>query len=238
MDRGGLCASDNRTRSGSTSGCTESPGSDAWPNMQLILAALIYGVSAWLVWLNYLNDFHPALSYAIFEMLVGGSIAFTTMRGLFCYLSAAVLAAVVLVSMNPGVMIESLSYLSSMVVVAMLVFLVHYWRSYVQNQFEETAARSVARLKKEAETHRLLVDTAMIATGETELNTGGFLQLRFGTRATANERTGPGLRFQMRYRLHSRSLFYGPFAPERNRFAKSMSMAAGPRVIRFVMDKS
>lgn len=107
-------------------------------NLRLMMVGLTYAITAWLILLNYLNNFTPPLAYAIFELLVGGSIAFISLRYLSIYLSLTCIAVAYLLQQVTVVDLHNEVYLSSLAVVALLVLLVNYWRSNLMQEAQET----------------------------------------------------------------------------------------------------
>lgn len=108
-------------------------------NFQVLMIWLTYAITTWLIYLNHLNNFTPPIAYAIFELLIGGSIAFVSLRSLSVYLTATCITVALLVQniTNPQLHVEM--YLSSLVVVAILVLLVNYWRSQLLEEAQESS---------------------------------------------------------------------------------------------------
>lgn len=108
-------------------------------NFQIVMLWLTYAVTAWLIYLNHLNNFTPPIAYAVFELLIGGSIAFVSLRSLSVYLAATCITVALLVQnlVNPDLHIEM--YISSLAVVAILVLLVNYWRSQLLQDAQESS---------------------------------------------------------------------------------------------------
>lgn len=108
-------------------------------NFQILMLWLTYAVTAWLIYLNHLNNFTPPLAYAVFELLIGGSIAFVSLRSLSVYLAATCISVALLVQniVNPELHTEM--YISSLAVVAILVLLVNYWRSQLLKDAQESS---------------------------------------------------------------------------------------------------
>ncbi len=108
-------------------------------NFQILMLGLTYAVTAWLIYLNHLNNFTPPLAYAVFELLIGGSIAFVSLRSLSVYLAATCITTALLLQniTNPELHVEM--YISSLAVVAILVLLVNYWRSKLLEDAQESS---------------------------------------------------------------------------------------------------
>lgn len=108
-------------------------------NFRLILVGLTYAITGWLILLNYLNQFTPALAYAIFELLIGGSIAFISLRSLSVYLASTCIAVTLLLQGVTTTDLHQEMYVSSLAVVALLVLLVNYWRSHLLQEAQESS---------------------------------------------------------------------------------------------------
>ena len=108
-------------------------------NFQPIMVGLTYAITTWLIYLNHLNLFTPPLAYAIFELLIGGSIAFISLRSLSIYLASICITVALLVQNLANAELHIEMYISSLVVVAILVLLVNYWRSQLLKDSQATS---------------------------------------------------------------------------------------------------
>lgn len=108
-------------------------------HMQQLMIPLAYGTGAWLLYLAHLNDFVPALAYSVFEVLVGGSIVFTGLRSLGLFLTITCGATLLLVQHAGTSALDKQMYLSTLVIVAALIFLVSYLRHGLDKELRATA---------------------------------------------------------------------------------------------------
>ena len=138
-------------------------------NMQRLMVPFAYGAGAWLLYLTYLNDFVPAIAYSVFEILVGGSIVFVTLRSLGLYLCLICGTTLTLLQFAGAPALHKEMYVSTLVIVALLIFLFSYLRHDLQKELRASAKLMQSVFNNSADALLLLRGGEIISSSKRSL---------------------------------------------------------------------
>ena len=108
-------------------------------HMQKLMIPFAYMTGAWLLYLTHVNDFVPAIAYSVFEILVGGSVVFISLRSLGLFLVFTCGTTMVLLQSAQAPDLHKEMYLSTLVIVALLIFLVSFLRHKLYKELRKSA---------------------------------------------------------------------------------------------------